>query len=97
MKKITLREAYDLVEKSTAILLDGQHLAKFGIDPIVGIPENEWLFVYWTSESTLNGDGEPMYTRFIEEDQEILFDGTTLKMRDYEDESWELTLLVPMK
>ena len=89
---ITLQQAHDLVNQATALLIDGGFLAHVCIDELIGDPSNQWLFVSWN-----NFDDEPVYTYFIEEKQEILFDGSTLYMQDEDGEDWQLVLLVPME
>lgn len=90
---ITLQQAYDLVNQATALLIDGGFLAHVCIDELIGDPSNQWLFVSWNHPRT----DEPLYTYFIEEKQEILFDGSTLYMQDEDGEDWQLVLLVPME
>lgn len=91
-KQITLAQAHDLLNQATALLIDGHFLAHVCIDKLIDVPSNQWLFVSWN-----NFEDEPVYTRFIEEEQEILFDGSTLYMQDEDGEDWKLLLLVPME
>lgn len=90
-KRISLHQAHHLVNQATALLIDGGYLAHVCIDNLLGDPANQWLFVSWN-----NFDDEPVYTHFIEEEQDILFDGSTLYMQDEDGEDWQLVLLVPM-
>ena len=89
-KKITLQKAYELIESSAAIIIDNNTLMYPCLDELNGEPDNEWLYCSW------NDDYNDYYIKFIEEDQDIFFDGSTITMKDSEDDLIEIKLLVPM-
>jgi len=86
MTTITLKQAYDLIANCTAIKVDNDWLCCPVLDILTGDPENQWLYVAC----------ELFCTKFIEEDQPIFLDGSTITMQDYEDEITTLLLLTPM-
>ena len=89
-RKISLQEAHDLILESSAIIINNDILLYPSLDSISGDPENEWLYLSWD-------DGYHEFAlKFIEEEQDIFFDGTTITMKDSEDDEVDLTLLVPM-
>lgn len=91
MKTITLQEACNLIQDSAAIIIDGI-VTYASLEDLSGDPENEWMHIGWTDDR-----GHDYGVKFIEEDQEILFDGTTIYIKDHEDDEQKITLLVPMK
>jgi hypothetical protein len=92
MKKlITLQEAYNLIEKAYAVIIDDNGLCYPSVDNLTGDPANEWLYCSWD-----DSDFNEYDVRFIEEEQEIFFDGTNIYMKDSEDEDTKITLLVKM-
>lgn len=92
MTPITLQRAYELIQQSIAVVVDMDALAYPALDVLTGAPENEWLYLSWDE-----GNNEPRSIRFIEEDQTITFDGTTITMQDSEGETFTLTLLTLLK
>ena len=90
-KSITLQEAYDLIAQSEAIIIDREAVVFPSLWEITNEPENEWLYCSWE-----DSDYHEFSVTFIEEKQDILFDGTTIYMKDSEDEDTEITLLVKM-
>lgn len=92
MKKlITLEEAFNLIQKSWAVVIDGDGLCYPSIDELTGDSDNKWLYCSWD-----DSDFNEYAVSFIEEEQEIYFDGTTIYMKDSEDEDTKITLLVKM-
>jgi hypothetical protein len=90
-RKITLQEAYDLINKSYALIIDDDGLCYPSLYDLTGEAENEWLYCKWSDP-----DFNEFVATFIEEDQEILFDGSTITMKDSEDEVTTIKLLVPL-
>lgn len=90
-KNITLQEAYDLIENAIAVRIDNDGLCYPSLWELDGNPENEWLYLSWG-----DSDYNEFAIKFIEEDQEIYFDGSTIYMKDGDGDDCELTLLVPM-
>lgn len=96
MKNITLRQAYELIQQSAAVVIDGDALAYPSLDGLTGDPNNEWMNICWRSyEGAMNGI--TFRITFIEEDQTITFDGSTITMQDSEGIEVSLTLLVMMQ
>lgn len=91
MKTITLQEAYDIIKSSKAVIIDDDALCYPSLSELTGDPGNEWLYVGWD-----DGENE-FYTRFIEEEQKISFDGQSIYMLDYEDSFVKITPLFPNK
>jgi len=91
MLTITLQNAYSLIANATAIIIDNDALMYPSLWELNGEADNEWLFLKWDDE-----DGNEYYLKFIEEEQEIRFDGTSIYMLDSEGDEVKLTLLIPM-
>ena len=87
MLKITLQQTYDLISQCLALEVDGEYICFPSLDELNGEPDNEWLYI-----SSAN-DSEGYGTKFIEEDQEITLEGSTITMLDYQGEVTTLVLL----
>lgn len=90
MNEITLKEAYDLIQQSMAVIInDDDALAYPSLEGLTGTPNNEWMKIDWRSY-----DGQMRGISFIEDDKPITFDGHTLTMQDSGGAEVSLTLLV---
>jgi hypothetical protein len=90
MKAITLQEAYKLIENAKAVIIDDDGLCYPSLDHLNGEAENEWLYCSW-----IDSEGDTYAAVFIEEPCEIYFDGTSIYMKDGDDEDSKITLLKP--
>lgn len=59
MKRIQLKEAYEILQNASAVIIDDLALAYPALSELQGEAENEFLFVTWE-------DGEEYYLRFTE-------------------------------
>jgi hypothetical protein len=84
---ITLEQAYDLISQCLALKVDGDYICFPSLDELNGKPDNEWLYV-----SSFN-DNDGYGTTFIEADQEITLEGSTITMLDYQGDVTTLVLL----
>lgn len=88
-RNITLEQAYNLIGQCSAVIIDEDHLVYPSIDDLNGEPENEWCYLSWD-------DGYNEYcVKFIEAEQEIMYDGSSIYMKDNKDTDTKITLLVP--
>ena len=91
MKEISLHEAYDLLQLSTAVVLEGRL-----IEPtLMGVQDddaNEFVYISWEEE--LDDEVLTVEISFFEGDNQIaLIDGSNLTLINSEGEEEELTLL----
>ena len=91
MKEITLHEAYDLIQQSAAIVLEGRL-----IEPtLMGVQDddaNEFMYLSWEEE--LDDEDLIVELSFFEGDNQVaLIDGATLTLITDQGEEEELTLL----
>ncbi len=91
-KKITLQEAFELIGNASAIILNDDALMYPSLWELTGESDNEWLYLGWDDE-----DGYEYRVTFIEETQDIYFDGTTITMMDSEGDEVDIKLLIPLK
>ena len=93
MKKITLKEAYAILEKASAVIIDDNALVYPSLWELNGDPENQFLYLSWE-------DGVEYYMKFCEGDNtEVGVAGSSLFLydTDADDETCltKLTILVP--
>jgi len=89
-RKITLIETYELIGNASAIIIDNDALMYPSLDCLTGDPDNEWMYCEWECE------GLTFCRKFIEEEQDIYFDGSTITMQDSEGDEVDIKLLIPM-
>ena len=77
MKKITLKEAHQILEDASAIIIDNDVVLYPSLEPISGDELNEFLFLRWD-------DGGLEYTlKFLEGDnQEVEIVGSSMFLYD---------------
>jgi hypothetical protein len=91
MKEISLHQAYDLLQLSTAIVLEGRL-----IEPtLMGVQDddsNEFMYVSWEEE--LDDENLTVEISFYEGDNQVaLIEGSTLTLINSDGEEEEFTLL----
>ena len=89
MKKITLKEAYNLLEDASAVIIDNDVVLYPSLEPISGDELNEFLFFRWD-------DGGLEYTlKFLEGDnQEVKVVGSSMFLyAEGDNEHTQLTIL----
>jgi len=94
MKKITLKEAYDILEKASAVIIDDNALVYRSLWELDGNDENEFLYLSWEN------DRDEYNLKFCEGDnKEVKVSGSSLFLydTDADDETCltKLTILVP--
>jgi hypothetical protein len=88
MKEITLKEAYQILEDSSAVIIDDNVLVYPGLDDITGDLENEFLYINWEN------DGEEFEVRFLEgHNQTCTVSGSSLFLKDSEGEDTQISIL----
>jgi hypothetical protein len=92
MKTITLKEAYQILEDASAVIIDDDVVLYPSLDPISGDELNEFLFFRWD-------DGGLEYTlKFLEGDnQEVKIVGSSMFLYDThanrEEDHTQITIL----
>ena len=91
MKEINLHQAYDLLQQSAAVLLEGRL-----VEPtLMGVEDddsNEFMYLTWEEE--YEDEDLTVEISFIEGDNQVaLVDGCTLTLIGSDGEEEELTLL----
>ena len=85
MKTITLKEAYQILEDASAIILDDSVLVYPALDMIEGSDENEFLYLSWDDE-----DGQEYSLKFCEgENQEVKVVGSSMFLYDTDSDGEE--------
>ena len=91
MKEINLHQAYDLIQQSAAVILEGRL-----VEPtLMGVEDddsNEFMYLTWEEE--YEDEDLTVEISFIEGDNQVaLVDGCTLTLIGSDGEEEELTLL----
>jgi len=94
MKKITLKEAYAILENASAVIIDDNALVYPSLWELDGDPENQFLYLSWENE------GHDYSLKFCEGDNtEVAVVGSSLFLydTDADDETChtQITILVP--
>jgi hypothetical protein len=88
MKEITLKEAYEILENASAIIIDDNVLVYPGLNEITGDLKNEFLYISWEE------DGEEFEVNFLEgQNQTCEVVGSSLFLKDSDGEDTQLTIL----
>jgi len=92
MKKITLKEAYQILEDASAIILDGSVLVYPALSDLEDDDTNEFLYIQWDDE------GEGYNLKFCEGDnQEVKIVGSSMFLYDTdsngEEDHTQITIL----
>jgi hypothetical protein len=88
MKEITLKEAYEILEDASAVIIDDNVLVYPGLYDITGDLKNEFLYISWRE------DGEEYEVSFLEgHNQTCPVSGSSLFLKDSEGEDTQLTIL----
>jgi hypothetical protein len=93
MKIITLKEAYNILQDASAVIIDDSVLVYPSLDMIEGSDENEFLYLSWDDE-----DGQEYSLKFCEgENQEVKVSGSSLFLLDTdangEEDHTQITIL----
>jgi hypothetical protein len=93
MKTITLKEAYQILEDASAVIIDDSVLVYPALDMIEGSDENEFLYLSWDDE-----DGQEYSLKFCEgENQEVKVIGSSMFLYDTdadgEEDHTQITIL----
>jgi len=93
MKTITLKEAYNILEQSSAVIINKHALVYPAVWELNGDAENEFLYLSWED------DGQDYYLKFCEGDNHsVKIEGCCLFLFDTDandDDLTELTILAP--
>ena len=92
MKTIGLKQAFNRLKESAAVIVDNDALVYPSLDDITNTPENEFLFLSWEVE------GKEYRVKCIEKNNQtvkVSDDGSTMLLEDEEGDKIELTLLQP--
>jgi hypothetical protein len=88
MKEITLKEAYEILENASAIVVDDNVLVYPGLYDITGDLKNEFLYISWEN------DGEEFEIKFLEgHNQTCTIAGSSLFLKDSEGEDTQISIL----
>jgi len=92
MKTITLKEAYQILEDSSAFIINDHVLVYAGFDDLTGSDENEFLYFSWDEE------GLEYSLKFCEGDnQEVKISGSSMFLYDTdadgEEDHTQITIL----
>lgn len=91
-KEISLKEAYDILQECSAVVIDDNVLVYPSLDEITGDLKNEFLSLAWQE------DGEEFQVNFLEgQNQKVQVSGCSLFLVDSEGEDNQLTILEPKK
>jgi hypothetical protein len=85
MKTITLKEAYQILEDASAIIIDDNVLVYPALTGLEGSDDNEFLYIQWWDDEGLGYE-----LTFKEEDnQEVRVVGSSMFLYDYDAETEE--------
>jgi hypothetical protein len=95
MKKITLEEAYRILQNASAVIIDDNALIYHSLYDLEGDDENEFLYLSWDDE-----DGCGFSLKFAEKDnREVTVSGCCMFLYDTdsegEDDHTQITILNP--
>jgi hypothetical protein len=93
MKTITLKEAYNILQDASAIIIDGSVLVYPALSDLEDDDTNEFLYIQWDDE------GEGYNLKFCEGDnQEVRIVGSSMFLYDTdangEEDHTQLTILI---
>jgi hypothetical protein len=90
MKTITLKQAYQILENSSAVIVDDAVVYP-SLYELTGEDDNEFLFLSWE-----DGDYHEFNLQFLEANNgEVKVSGSSLFLYDHEGEETQLTILAP--
>ena len=88
MKKITLKEAYQILEDASAIIIDDSTLVYPSLSELEDDELNEFMYLSWDDE------GLGYYLKFLEGDnQEVKVSGSSIFLIDTDREENQITIL----
>jgi hypothetical protein len=93
MKTITLKEAYNILQDASAVVVEDHVLVYPALSELEGSDENEFLYIQWDDE------GEEYSLKFCEgENQEVKVSGSSIFLLDTDAETEEdhiqITILI---
>lgn len=92
MKTIGLKQAYNRLQESAAVIVDNDALVYPSLGGIENNPENEFLYLSWEVE------GQEYRVKCIEKNNQTIKvsdEGAVMLLEDNEGDKLELTLLQP--
>jgi hypothetical protein len=92
MKTIGLKEAYNRLKESVAVIVDNDALVYPSLADIENNPENQFLYLFWEL------DGQEYSVKCIEQNNQTIKttdDGALMILEDTEGDRVQLTLLQP--
>jgi hypothetical protein len=92
MKTIKLKEAYDRLKESSAVIVDNDALIYPSLADIKNEPDNQFLYLSWWT------DGLQYVVKCMEENNQtvkVTDDGSLMLLEDMEGDRVQLTLLQP--
>lgn len=91
-KQITLKDAYNILQDCSAVIIDDNVLVYPSLDEPSGDLRHEFLNLAWEQE------GEDFEVRFLEgNNQEVQVSGSSLFLVDSDGQDAQLTILEPKK
>ena len=88
MRKISLQEAYNILEDCSGIFAEDSLISP-ELSALVGSPENEFMRISW-----LNEDENECSTKFTEGDnQTVIVVGASMFLTDHEGDDIQITIL----
>jgi hypothetical protein len=92
MKTITLKQAFNRLKESSAVIVDNDALVYPSLADIENNPENQFLYLFWEL------DGQEYSVKCIEQNNQtvkVTDDGSLMLLKDMEGDKFQLTLLQP--
>jgi len=92
MKTITLKQAFNRLKESSAVIVDNDALIYPSLADIKNEPDNQFLYLSWWT------DGLQYVVKCMEENNQtvkVSDDGTVMLLEDDEGDKVQLTLLKP--
>jgi hypothetical protein len=92
MKSITLKQAFNRLKESAAVIVDNDTLVYPSLADIENTSENQFLYISWEEE------GKKHSIKFMEENNQtvkVTDDGAIMLLEDTEGDRVQLTLLQP--
>jgi hypothetical protein len=92
MKTIGLKQAYNRLKESVAVIVDNDALVYPSLADIENNPENQFLYLFWEL------DGQEYSVKCIEQNNQTIKttdDGALMILEDIEGDRVQLTLLQP--